>query len=96
MPACGHSATLTSTASVSSITPTVSNNGIEYSARSEDVLDAGVHTVTVTSTFTNYPPIFCQSTFTVTMMVDPSCPTTSISNYPATIENMVAFAWYPV
>ena len=68
MPACGHSEKITSTATVSIITPIVSGTGIDYSVQSNDVLDAGVHTVTVTSTITNYPSISCQSTFTVTMV----------------------------
>ena len=95
VPACGYGEALTSTATVSLITSTVSDTDIDYSAQSNDVLDAGAHTVTVTSTFTNDPSISCQSTFTVTMMDDP-CLITSISTYPATIENLVAFAGYTV
>ena len=53
VPACGHSETLTSTTAVSFITPTVSGTGIDYTVQSNDVLDAGIHTVTVTSTITN-------------------------------------------
>ena len=94
MPACGHSETHTSTVTVSFITPSVSGTGIGYSVYSNELLDAGVHTVTVTSTLNNYPSISCQSTFTVTMI--DSCPTTSISAYPATIENLVTFAGYSV
>ena len=60
VPACGYSETLTSSALVSIITPIVSGTGIDYSVQSNDVLDAGSHTVTVTSTITNYPSIFCQ------------------------------------
>ena len=92
MPACGYSETLTSTATVSSITPTVSGTGLDYSVQSNSVLDAGAHTVTVTSAITNSPSISCQSTFTVTML-NP-CLSTSISTVPATVENLVAFAGY--
>ncbi len=95
MPACGHSEIFTSTAAVSFIIQNVSGAGIDYTVQSNDVLDAGVHTVTLTSTITNLPSISCQSTFTVTMMVDP-CLTTSIAPHPATIENFVAFAGYTV
>ena len=94
VPACGHSETLTSTATASLITPTVWGTGIDYFAKSDNLLDAGVHTVTVTSTITNYPSIFCQSTFILTA-IDP-CLTTSISISPAIIESLVAFAGYTV
>ena len=53
VPACGLSETLTSTATVSIITPIVSGTGIDYSVQSNDVLDAGVRTVTIKSTITN-------------------------------------------
>jgi hypothetical protein len=68
VPACGHSATLTSTATVPFITPTFWGFGIDYFVQSNNLLDAGVHTVTVKSTITNYPTISCQSTFKVTMV----------------------------
>ena len=57
VPACGHIETLTSTATVSIITPTVSGTGIDYSVQSNDVLDAGVRTVTVSSTISLPSPV---------------------------------------
>ena len=53
VPACGYSETLTSTTAASFITPTVSGSEIGYSVQSNNVLDNGVHTVTVTSTIPN-------------------------------------------
>ena len=53
VPACGHSETPISTATVSFIVPTVLGIQIDYFLQSNNILDAGVHTVTVTSTITN-------------------------------------------
>ena len=94
MPACGYNEVVTSTATVSFIVPTVLATEISYSAQSDNLLDAGAHTVTVTSTITNYPSISCQSFFTVTA-IDP-CLTTTILPYAGSIENLVAFAGYTV
>ena len=70
IPACGYTESLTSTTTLAKITPTVLGSSIDYSVQSNDVLDAGTHTVTVISTLNNSPSNTCQSTFTITM-VDP-------------------------
>ena len=92
MPACGYSETFTSTASSSIITETVMTTALSYLARSNDVLDTGDHTVTITSTLNNAPSSSCFSTFTLTVLF--SCLTTSITTFPAAVENFVAFAGY--
>ena len=59
VPACGYNEAVTSTTTVSFIVPTVLGTGIDYSVQSKNLLDGGVHSVTVTSTITNYPSISC-------------------------------------
>ena len=64
VPACGYTQTFTSTATSSKITQSVSANTISYSIHSDDVLDAGVKTVTVLSTLNNSPTEeTCELTF---------------------------------
>ena len=50
VPACGYNEAVTSTATVSFIVPAVLVTEISYTAQSDNLLNAGVHTVTVTST----------------------------------------------
>ena len=83
---------MTSTATSVKINPVFSASGINYYAQSDDVLDAGVKTVTVVSTLNNSPSITSQSLFYV-IMIDP-CHSTVISTTPTTVENLVQFAGY--
>ena len=78
VPACGYTQTFTSTATSVKIIPKVETTSISYSAQSNDVLDAGVYHVTVTSTLNNSPTSTSQSTFKVTF-VDP-CLNTSFNS----------------
>jgi len=92
VPACGYTQTFTSTATSSKITSTALDPSISYSVQSNDLLDAGDHTVTVLSTLNNSPSTIDQKTFKVTM-VDP-CLSTSLSSNPQAVENLVSFAGY--
>jgi hypothetical protein len=76
--------------------PTPTSTSIVF-AQSTNIADANQYTVTVDARIAgslDWLTLVGTATATYTM-IDP-CPTTSISTYPATIENLVAFAGYTV
>jgi uncharacterized membrane protein len=73
-------------------------NTISYSSFSRNVIYAGSYSLNVTSTLNNDPysppATTTQQSFTLTV-VDP-CLATAISIVPASVENLVTFAGFPV